>query len=183
MRKTTKQKTVLYASIVILLLSSLAYISLLPITQAAEITNSQRATNLLENVVGLKLNAYATVLTSDVTPAVTMGTESLSSGLSHEILNYDLKGSQGSLKAHLSFIDGSLNMLYLSDYENSPPLYQPTTNTIDMAKGFLERYQTYTGNSLYGSLSSTLDIVSLNVNMTKTSGNVKLQISSFGNET
>ena len=53
---------------------------------------------------------------------------------------------------------------------------QPDTNTRDMAEGLLERYRNYTGDSFYNELASMLNGVNAKVNITKSTGNIKLEV-------
>ena len=179
--KTTKNFFVVIA--LLILMSSIAYMALSPPAHAAVITNSQKTTNILGNIVGLNMNSYTTELTSDVNTATNPApVPTATLGLPQETVMYNLTGTQGSLRASCSFINGNLNQIYLSNYVGSPSLSQTTTNTLDMAQGFLQRYQSYTGNQLYSSLSSMLTGIAINTNTTETAGNIKLQVSNFGNE-
>jgi hypothetical protein len=45
-----------------------------------------------------------------------------------------------------------------------------------MAKGFLQRYQNYAGDSFYGELASTLYNIDVSTNVTKSAGNIKLEV-------
>ncbi|MDR0461008.1 MAG: hypothetical protein LBH62_06220 [Nitrososphaerota archaeon] len=45
-----------------------------------------------------------------------------------------------------------------------------------MAKGFMKRYQSYTGNSLYGELGAMLNNIEVTGSFTKTEGNVQLEV-------
>lgn len=65
--KTTKNFFVVIA--LLILMSSIAYMALSPPAHAAVITNSQKTTNILGNIVGLNMNSYTTELTSDVNTA------------------------------------------------------------------------------------------------------------------
>ena len=184
MIKISKQKLLATTVLLAILIISSTSASLMPSAHAQEVTSSQQATDILGNVVGLNMNAYTANLTSDVNTAANPGavpTPNL--GLPKETLTYNLTGSQNSLTASVSFINGNLNMIYLSNYVGSPSLNKPTTNTLSMAQGFLQSYQEYTGNQFYGSLSSMLKGIALNTNTTETTGNVKLQASVFGNQT
>src|SRR3972149_613800 len=56
-----------------------------------------------------------------------------------------------------SSVTNNLRQIYLSDYEEELAVKQPAIATVDMAKGFLQRYQNFAGDSFYGELASTLD--------------------------
>jgi hypothetical protein len=180
---TKKPKKLLLTAVLLAVLMISTGMALSPTAHAAEITNSQQATDILGNVVGLSMNSYTTTLTQDINPATNpvLATAATTAGLSQETLIYNLIGAQGSLRASLSFINGSLNQIYLSNYVGSPSLSTPTTNVLDMAQGFLQNYQSYTDNSFYGSLSSMLNGLTPNTNLTITQGNIKLQVNALGN--
>jgi hypothetical protein len=99
-----------------------------------------------------------------------------------EIVTYNMTSNQGSLKASISFRNGSLTQIYLSDYVGSPSLNQSEVGTLDMAMGFMQRYTTYTGNQLYESLSSMLNGITGNENETELTANARLQVAVFGGE-
>jgi hypothetical protein len=155
-----------------------------PLAQTSGLTNNQRAVEFLGDVVGLNMTVYKTDLTQDSNAATNSGLPMPENNvnLPKEILMYNLTGAQGSLRASVSFMNGSLNQIYLSDYVGVPSLNSPATNTPDMAQGFMQRYENYTGNQFYGTLSSMLNGVTLSTNLTKTVGNAKLQITATGNE-
>jgi hypothetical protein len=90
-----------------------------------------------------------------------------------------LTGS-GRLRATCAFVYGKLQQIFLADYSGTISYNQPTASVLNMAKGFLERYQSYTGNSFYGKLRSMLDNVTVVQALTETSGNVMLKISPTG---
>jgi hypothetical protein len=166
-------------TVLVIMLSILTYATLSTTVYAAEITNSQKAKDILSSVVGLNMTAYTTDLNSDIkntTPSIA------NLGLPQETLVYNLTSTQGSLTASCTFINGSLNQIYLSNYMGTQALNQPTINTLNMAQNFLISYQSYTGNHFYGSLSSMLNGVAVNTNATATVSNSKLQIFVIGSE-
>jgi len=132
---------------------------------------------MLSDVIGFNTNAYTLSLNSEKSVIQS------ANGLPQEVLTYDLKGSLGTVRVRYSFVNNVLNQVYLSDYGGLQSLSQPKTSTVEMAKGFLQRYETFTGNPLYGSLQSTLDKVEPNTNSTQTIGNTRLQASAFGDQT
>ena len=168
-------------------------VTLSPMAHAAVTTNSQQAIGILGNVVGFDMNVYTASLVSDSnnaahpvpTPPTTINlpaTTTPISSLSQDDLIFNLTSAHSNARARVTFIDGSLNQISLGNYVGSPALNQPATNTLVMAQGFLQRYQSYTSNSFYGSLSSMINNVSPNTNATETTGNIKLQVSIFGNQ-
>jgi hypothetical protein len=78
------------------------------------------------------------------------------------------------------FVNDNVRMIYIS-YPELPAEYPAADTTVEMAKGFLERYQNYTGDSFYGELASMLDDVDVTKNITKSAGNIWLKVNNFEN--
>jgi hypothetical protein len=174
MANNSKRKLLFIALFLITMLSSAAYTSLIPNVCASEVTTQQKAIDVLNSVVGLNMTTYTANLNKE--------SNSTLSGLPQEETNFNLISSEGSLRARCSYVNGKLHQIYLSDYTGSLSLNQPNTNTLNMAKDFMARYQSYMGDSFYGKLSSMLDSVFANENLSKTLGSVKLEVSVFGDE-
>jgi hypothetical protein len=173
MAKETK-KLLFIAVILSLLFISSTYAALIPNVHAAEMTNQKKGLSILSNVVGLDLAKYAvTTKETQVDP------QALYPGVvTQENVEYDLSSDDSKLKALYTFADGKLQMIHVLEIEGSPSLVKPTTTTndVELAKGFLSNYQTYTANPLFGELKSTLDTVDAGKNVTKTSGNMVLEV-------
>ena len=172
--KNNSTRKLLTAIFLTVLLISSAYAAFTPNVHAAEVTTKEKGLSILNVVVGLNTSAYTAYLNSDVN-ATTLG-------LPQEDTNFNLISAQGSLRARVVFANNSLRLIYISDYVGSPSFTQPATNAVDMAKGFLERYQRYTGDSVYSQLNSMLDGVVVNTNVTKIAGNVKLEATIVGDQ-
>jgi hypothetical protein len=173
MTKKTKLKLLFITVILGSMLLSVAN-GVIPNVHAAEATAREKALSILNDVVGLNTSAYTAHLNSDVNATML--------GLPQEDTNFNFNSAQGSLRTRVVFTNNSLRQLYISDYAGLPSLTQPATNAVDMAKGFLERCQSYTGNSFYSQLNSMLDGVAANTNVTKVVGNVKLEVSIVGDQ-
>ena len=152
-----------------LLIVSSIYMTTLPTVhaQAITVTNRQKATDILDNAVGLNMAAYSSTLVSESANNTSVLTAI--SKLPQDDLIFTLTTVQSNLTARCLFINGTLNLLYLSNLVGTPALNVPTTNNVADAQGFLQRYQTYSVNQIYTLLSATLTNVSPNVNMTKES--------------
>jgi hypothetical protein len=162
------------------LLGYSCYTALSPTAHAQvinETTETQKALDLLSNVVGINTNACATNQISHTMTATPI------SSLTQDNVIFNLTTNQSSMQARFTFVNGNLNMLYLSNGVASSSINQPTANALASAEGFLQSYQSYTGNQLYGLLSSMLNNVAPNTNKTETVGNVKLQTSILFNKT
>jgi len=153
------------------LLSLSAYASQVPNAHAAEMTTQEKSLSILEEVAGFNMTAYAPFLQAEATSQFLSATR--------EEADFRLTSGQGSLRAACSFIHGKLHRIFISDYSGLVSLKQPSTDAVSMAKDFMQNYQSYTGASLYGNLNSMLDAVDADKNVTKTEGNVKLEISNL----
>jgi len=171
MTKNPKRKLLFITVFLMMLLSSSAYTTFIPKVHAAELTTQEKAMSILDDVVGLNVTAYTTRLSSDMTNEFW--------GLPQKEADFRLTSNQGGLRTRCSFINNRLHQIYISDYSGSPSLTQPISNEVDMAKGFLQRYQNYAGDPFYGELGQMLDTVSTSQNVTKTMGNVELEVSVF----
>jgi hypothetical protein len=76
-------------------------------------------------------------------------------------------------------VSNNLRRIYLSDFEGKFSVEQPAADTGEMAKGLLERYRTHVGDSFYGELASMLDNVDVTKNITKSAGNIRLEVNNF----
>lgn len=157
------------------LLSSIVYATLTRNAYAAEASAQQKAITILNDVVGLDTNAYVANLNRESTSTL--------EGRSQNEVNFNFNSSEGSLRIMCTFIDNKLRQIYLNDYTGKLTIDQPTTNTLDKAKEFLEKYQTYTTDSFYGELKTMLNNAATDKNATITVGNIKLEISVLGDRT
>ena len=172
MANNSKRKLLFIALFLITMLSSAAYTSLIPNACASEVTTQQKAITVLNSVVDLD--------TAECTTSLIEESKSTLSGLPREEITFKLISSEGSSQVKCSFVNNKLHLIYLSDYASSLSRTKPDATTRDMAKDFMGRYQSYTGNPFYGKLGSMLDGVATNQNLTKTLGNVKLEVSVLG---
>jgi hypothetical protein len=92
-----------------------------------------------------------------------------------EIVDYTLEAAGSKLLASCSFSDKVFTGCLLIVQSGSILSDRATDNVIDSARGFLENYQTYTGEDLT-EMINTLSSADATKNMTTTSGNTKLQI-------
>jgi hypothetical protein len=169
MTKDSKRKLTSITLLLILLLIASTCISLVPTVNAAEPNLQEKALSVLSDVVGLNTDGYAT----------SQSTQRDSQFLSYPQKETDtrLASAEGSLRVTCSYVKDTLKLVYLSDLEGELSLRQPVNNTVDMAKGLLERYQTYSDASVYGKFASMLTDSELNVDKTKYAEDVKLEVS------
>ena len=168
MAKQFRRKLLFITIFLSILLSYSAYASLIPSVRAAEPNIQDKTMAILNDVVGLNTEEYATSLYSQ------LDNQYLS--LPQKEADITLASDRGKLRVSCSFVNNRLRQIYLSDYEGELSVEQPAANTVEMAKGLLERYQTYGGNSFYGELASMLDNVDVTKNTTKSAGNIKLEV-------
>lgn len=141
----------------------------LSIRHVAAQTYEQRAIAVVNDVVGLNVSAY------------TASANAANRSLSEEDVDIRLWSSLSSLRVKVEFYNDKLRQIYISDYNGAPIFNQPTDSIYSMTKGFLERYQNYTGNPFYGELKSMLDNETGEENVTKIVGNVEFKLSKKGN--
>jgi hypothetical protein len=169
MIKISKQKLFITTILTILILLGTAYSSFVPAVQAAVSSNIQERTNtVLDSVLNINPNAYVTTLNSQISSQDTV--------LPKNEIDFTLNSNQSSVRVKSSFVNNTLNLLYLSEYSGTLAKAQPASSTAGMAKDFLKKYQAYTGNSFYNTLAETLDDVTGSANVTKTSGGTTLKV-------
>jgi DNA-binding transcriptional ArsR family regulator len=132
----------------------------------------------LEDVVHLNMTKYYATLVSN-----TVEYRSVLGGIAEETLKYSLTHNEDKLDVTFRFRNNTLFRYSLYVLEGSPLYTQPQpTNVLDMAKGLLDRYENYTGVSYVQEMRYLLETVDVIKDMTTTSGNVKLNISTEGDD-
>jgi hypothetical protein len=179
MVKISKQKLLLTTIILTILLISSAYMTFLPSAQATQPTE-QQGIYLLNNIVGINLANY-TVAAKEAMPSQQ---KSFMGVLPQDTIAYNLTSTSSKEYDLCTFINGSLQMIYRIQNQGIPCMTAAAakTNDIDAANGFLSNYQTYTGNSLFGQLKSSLTNVDGKKNSTVTLGDKVLE-ATFWNDT
>lgn len=170
------EKTLLTLLFVILTLSFC--LTSLPNACASVSTSQQNGLSILTNVVGLNLTKY--MLTTNTYP---QNTSSLLGVGPQENIEYNLTSCGSELSVLCTFTNGSLQMLQVIHTTGSPILDKSATanGTVGLAENFLSNYQTYTAGSIYGQLESTLSNVDGSKNITTTSGNTQLDVTTLSN--
>ena len=177
MIKISKHKLLSVTVILMLILICSAYSYLTPTAHASPSTSQQKGVTILDNVVGLDLSQY--MLASNT---YQQSSSSFMGIASQESIEYHLVSQGSRLNVFCTFANGNLQMLQVLDNVGSPILAKPVTaDTGGAAKNFLNNYQTYTAGSIYGQLESTLNNIDASKNLTKTSGNTKLEVSAISN--
>ena len=168
MAKKTKRKLLFITVLLTILLSSSAYATLIPNAHAANITIQQKGLTIINDAVGLDLTRYTTI-------AKKYPQDSYFGVVPEENVGYNLESDESKLKLLCTFTGGALHILHVLEREGSPHMTKSATNVIEMTKDFLGSYQSYSGNTFYWELASMLDRIDANKNLTKTSGNIKLE--------
>jgi hypothetical protein len=150
-------------------------------TVTPETTVQEKGLTILNEVVGLDLTKYA-VTTNEVE---TSQQKSYLGVVPEEDVQYTLSSGDSEIETLNTFVNGKLQRMYVLENEGLPSLVNPLdgANAVEMAKRFLTDYQEYTTDSIYGTLGSMLDNVDADKNMTKTMGNVQLNVSAIDGST
>lgn len=173
MTETSKHKLLFTTFLLSALLISSVYSVLIPCAHAEEMTIQQKGLSILSNVVGLDLAKYEVSAKeySPDTQASYLGVVSQNS------VEYTLTSSENKFRLQYTFANENLQMIQVLEDEDTRNLAKPPIrfNTL-AAEKFLSRYQKYTADPLYGELKATLVNVDAGKNLTKTSGNIRLEV-------
>jgi len=137
----------------------------------------QKGLTILKDAVGLDLSKY-TITTEE-------NTHTDPSGVDMDTVFYTLMSDSSRVTALLEFTSGNLMMIHMLDIDGPLYLTKPQTNvnSVELAKAFLSKYQTYTGDAVYGQLMHMLDdMFFIPSNFTKTSGNAVLEVTGSDSE-
>jgi hypothetical protein len=146
----------------------------LPTAYSAELTAPEKTMMFLEDVVKVDVTKYnATLVSNWVDYPPHWG------GLAQEDVTYNLDcADESNLYVTCKLREGTLHYCSLEVPKGSPIYAEPQpTSLLDAAKGFIERYQTYSGAPYIQEMRSMLDRVNETEDATVTSGNIKLTIS------
>jgi len=137
----------------------------------SELTSPEKVLTVLEEVVGLDIARYSTDL-EFYAQAPFLYFEVLP----QEDVKYILESNESKLTVISAFVTGKLRSMKIYVNDGSPLTTKPATTPIEMAKDFLEKYQTYSDASYYSTMRSMLDNLEGDKNITKTSENIKLEV-------
>jgi len=169
MRRLTK-KLCLPLILVVVLAVLFAY---LPTVYFAESSDADEVLVFLEEVVSLDIAKY------DVTQLGTSVTyPDWLDGLAQVTGKYTLESETSKIDVLFKFRNNTLSWCLVRILEGSPHYTESqSTDLHDLANGFLQRYQEYSGDSELEAMRSLLDVVDVTENSTKTVGNLKLTVS------
>jgi hypothetical protein len=171
----TKPKKLLTAVILMTLFASIVYTSI-PNAKAAELTSQQKVISTLSNVVGLDTSKY------DVT-AIQSPNDLYRDNLPRENIRTILDTAGSKLDTLCTFINGSLQKIYVCANEGSPRMNTLSTSDVDMAQDFLTNYQAQSSKSFYGELDSMLTNIDATKNSSTTIGNKRLNVTALEEDT
>lgn len=139
----------------------------------AESSDADEVLVFLEEVVSLDVAEY------DVTQLGTSVTyPDLLEGLAQVTGKYTLESETSRIDVLFKFRNNTLSWCLVRILEGSPHYTESqSTDLRDLACGFLQRYQDYSGDSELEAMRNMLDLVDVTENCTKTADNLKLTVS------
>jgi len=139
---------------------------------------TDKVADLLDNVAKIDTTQYKIALLSNTLEF------RQDFGVAEEILKYSLTSSQSNIDVDLRFRANHLSRYQLTQIESNP-IYQQTqpSDILQIAKGTLDRYHSYSGDSYLEEMSNLLSAVNKTDNLSIIQGNLKLQITSSADET
>ena len=179
--KIQKPKRLIATLLILTILTISMYSALMPTAYAQPTSQIQeKSLSVLDNVFGLDTEKYS-IATKEYQQDATASYFGL---VSQENVAYSLTSESSKLKMHYTFGNGNLQMIQVLDKEGTPNLVKASANNaIEMAKDFLTNYQTHTGNQLFGDLKSTLSNLEVDKNITKTTGDITLEMATYNDYT
>ena len=142
MINNSNRNHLLTAFFLAMLLISAAYASFITQVQAAETTSQQKAISTLSNVVGLDTSKYYVSTTQ-------CPDDLYKDNLPRENIRTILDTAGSKVDTLCTFINGSLQKIYVYSNEGSPCMNTLITSDVAIAQSFLTNYQTQTRIALY----------------------------------
>lgn len=134
--------------------------------------------SFLQDVIQLNMTKYAARLEShSIEYPLTLG------GIAEENLRYTFTSDESELNVDFRYRNQTLSRYRLDVLEFAPLYSQPQpTNILDMAASLLERYQNYADSPYLTQMRGLLETVTVVEDLQTTQGNMKLAISTEGND-
>lgn len=134
--------------------------------------------SFLQDVIQLNMTKYAARLEShSIEHPLTLG------GIAEENLRYTFTSDESELNVDFRYRNKTLSRYRLDVLEFAPLYSQPQpTNVLDMAASLLERYQNYADSPYLTQMRGLLETVTVVEDLQTTQGNMKLAISTEGND-
>ena len=134
--------------------------------------------NFLEEVIQLDMTQYHAELERH-----TVGYRSDLDGITEEYMTYRLTSTESELSIDFRFRNQTLSRYILDVIEGSPIYAQPqSTDTLELARNVLQRYQNYAGGSYLATMRNILNTITEPEDTEKTVDDIKLIVSSEGND-
>lgn len=155
--------------LVVVLAVSVALVYILYVAEEPE----NEVLAFLEEVVSIDVAKYdVTAFDSSVTYPDWLA------GLPQTTGKYALESETGKLDILFKFRNGTLSWCLVRNLEGQPQYIEsPSADVHDVAVNFLQKYQTYSGDSDLETMKTMLNDVDVAANSTKTEGNLKLIVS------
>lgn len=113
MNKISKRKMLFYISLLALTLIISVYASIVPMAKAAEPSAQDQTVSILNSVLGLNTQSCAISVNGH-----NSGNQSMETTPNQA--DFNLVSNQGSVRVSSSFINNTLQLLYLSNYTGTP---------------------------------------------------------------
>jgi hypothetical protein len=157
----------------ILVVVSAALFAYLPTIHTAETSEAYQVLLFLEKVVNIEVTKY------DVTLLGTSTTyPDWLNGLPQSTGKYSLVSETSKLDVLFKFRNGTLSWCLIRVIDGSPHYTElQSTDLNDLASGFLQRYQDYSGDAELETMGNMIDLVGVTENSTTTVDNLKLTVS------
>ena len=140
--------------------------------------STDRVVSFLEDVVQLDTTEYLAELVSN-----TIEYRSDLGGIPEEILKYSLTSDNSEINVDFRYRNQKLSRYRIDVLEFSPIYSQPQpTNVLDKVANILQRYQNFRGDSYLTVMIDMLKTINELEDMEITNGNMKLIISTEGND-
>jgi DNA-binding transcriptional ArsR family regulator len=140
--------------------------------------SSNNMVSFLEDVIQLDISEYDAELVSN-----TIEHRDNLGRLTEEIMKYTLKSDISELNVDFRFRNQKLSRYRIDVLEFSPVYSEPqATSVLDMAADILRRYQNYDGKPYLTDMRNMLQTVTELEDLEKTESNMKLIISTEGND-
>ncbi|MCW3996277.1 MAG: hypothetical protein NWE98_09070 [Candidatus Bathyarchaeota archaeon] len=144
--------------------------------KAAQVDNKQRSISALSNIVGIDLPQYS-VSESQIDNSL-MYKDTLQRENVHTVLT----ASDSKIDTICSYVNGSLQQIYVCNNEGHPRLNTQATSDIAMAQSFLSNYQAQSKKPIISDFQSMLSKIDPAKNSSTISGDTMLNVTILGKD-
>jgi hypothetical protein len=171
---------------VVIVLSVLlgAFVVPLDVAEAAQPVDTDEVLDFLDEVVGLALSKYQATLTANSSLLMFQTTGQYRLDSTGLLISPDRCGTS-ILTVSFTFWGSTLTTCSFSELSQGPAYYALplASNVKDAALGFLQRYQTYSGDAQLTQIRTLLEKSDFSVNSTETVDNLLIEVNVEGNRT